>query len=159
MNAPLKRLLNRALITAGLLTSLLFAGCSSPPPVNGNLSGSPTLRGWYLVQLYGDPVTSSPLPTLSLYEEGGKNVGHSGVNSYSFEFLAADGGMKAGPIISTKMAGTPEQMETEAVYFAAIEEANGWRVGSGTLELISHQGVIARFSKTIPVAPSTSPRR
>lgn len=153
MNAPLKRLLARATFVAGLLVALFAAGCSSPPPVNGNLSDAPTLSGWHLVELYGDPVKTYPAPTLSLYDSQGKTVGHTGINSYSLEFVQADKGLKAGPITTTKMAGSPEMMETEGVFLAALAEANAWRVGPGTLELISHQGVIAKFSK-LPLRPA-----
>ena len=158
MKAPLQRLLAAAALTAGLLTAIFAAGCSSPPPVNGNLSDSPTLSGWHLVELYGDPVKTMPAPTLTLYSNDGKTVGNTGLNSYSLEFFPAEKGLKAGPITTTKMGGSPEMMETEGVFIAALTEANGWRVGPGTLELISHQGDIARFSKT-PWSPTYETKR
>ncbi|WP_438479027.1 META domain-containing protein [Oleiharenicola lentus] len=160
MNASLKRLLTGTALLAGLLTAIFSAGCASPPPVNGNLSDQPALSNWHLTELYGDPVKTRPVPTLSLYaSEGGKNVGNTGINSFSFEFVETDGKLKAGPITTTKMASSPEMTETEGVFLAALEEMTSWRIGPGTLEIISHQGVIAKFSKNPPLPPGTTASR
>lgn len=141
------RLVSKLFVGAALLASLAFTGCSNPPPAIGSAQ-KPKLDGWYLHELYGKAVTIDPLPTLSLYGPDGKATGNAGVNHFSTEFKAQTGaeGMKTSPILSTKMAGSPERMEVEQLYLQALAETTGWKMKDSGLELVSGDNVIARFS-------------
>lgn len=76
---------------------------------------------WVLVRIdaYSKTISADMRPTMTLDE--GEVVGNSGVNSFSGTYSwKSDGSFKFDEIAITEMAGTPEQMEIEALLMEAL---------------------------------------
>jgi len=46
------------------------------------------------------------------------------------------------------MAGPQEEMDAERAFLAALAGVDQWRIADGTLELLHHGHVVARFLST-----------
>lgn len=79
---------------------------------------------WRLIDLCGKAMPADAGVTLSFLPES-RITGRAAVNRYSGEFRVVDGALKAGPFITTRMAGPPEAMEREQAYLAALGAAKG----------------------------------
>lgn len=79
---------------------------------------------WRLINLCGKAMAADAGVTLSFLPEG-RIGGRAAVNRYSGEFRLVDGALKAGPFMTTRMAGPPEAMEREQAYLAALGAAKG----------------------------------
>jgi len=67
--------------------------------------------------------------------------GQSAVNSYGGQYTAfKDGRLIISGIYSTEMAGTPEAMATETVYFELLNSAKRYKLVEDTLTLLDANG-------------------
>ena len=82
-------------------------------------------------------------------EFGANNAvsGFSGVNRFSGTCTTATGQLKFGPLVSTKMGGSPELMKTEQAYFAALASVRNFSLEGGLLRLKNDSGTtVVEFS-------------
>lgn len=107
----------------------------------------PSLFGptWQLVELQGERVSLGSLPTLKFDKANGTVVGFTGVNSMggTFEFEAGRVQIDPGPM--TMMAGSPEQMDLETKFVAALPLVNRAAIFEGQLILSRGEKPIAVF--------------
>lgn len=130
------------------------SGCTVPTqrtPVAMASEDPEALAGtWSLVTLEGQPATASPQgrrPTLRFDPETMRVSGFAGVNQFGGAYEAAAGTLKFAPLIMTKMAGPPEQMDLERRYSRALEATTGWRLAQDHLELLAGESVVARLAR------------
>jgi heat shock protein HslJ len=139
-----------ALLGRGLSALVLLAcglGCATdrsdsaahPAPVS-ELFGS-----WILIDLPSAPGVSPAVferpASLTLSAEGAV-LGNTGINQYRGDLdLAAleQGVFRPGPLITTRMAGSPLAMALEGVFLKALEEADGVRL-DGELLVLTRAG-------------------
>ncbi|MGH7557644.1 MAG: META domain-containing protein [Gemmatimonadota bacterium] len=91
---------------------------------------------WRLVEFdAGDPVPEG-IEITAEFREGGI-AGRSACNRYTgpVEIDLAAGTIETGPLVSTKMACPPPQMESEARYLGALERAKGLTLEAGRLTI------------------------
>ena len=153
------RQIHRALSIASIFCIAIFgaaitAGCTSQPEpawVKQELEArtDPKSLGggkWVLVSMNSNGAISGA--NLSL-EFGANNAvsGFSGVNRFSGTCTTATGQLKFGPLVSTKMGGSPELMKTEQAYFAALASVRNFSLESGLLRLTNDSGTtVVEFS-------------
>lgn len=139
--------------SAIVASALLLASCASPDspnsassavqPVGGDLRDGQT---WYLIGSTIDP--APPSDGLALTFEGDTVSGEGPINTWFGPFTAApDGSLDIGPLASTKMSGTDEEMAAETAYLAALESVDGYAaVDSGELYLFSGDELVLTYS-------------
>lgn len=145
--------IGRAVLALGAV--LLLAACSGgsatpspsptpPTPVPQALAPGST---WTVV----GPAALGEDVTITFAD--GKVTGKAAVNTYSAPFTATeDGSIDIGPIMSTKMAGSPAQMQAEAQYFAALERAEAY--DSDEVQLTLRTGAEALVNFAQPDSPA-----
>jgi heat shock protein HslJ len=127
--------------------TLLLAGCASgtdeAPP-----SPAPSIVGlWVAEEVAGAPVPADAHVTLSLYDDG-RAVGRAACNNYTTKYKRDGGSISFGPMISTKMACTPELMSLEQSYLEALTAATVVdRRPDGTLVLTAGNGAPTLFRR------------
>ena len=101
---------------------------------------------WTISSLPGADLSgATSLPTLVIDEEG-EASGTSGVNTFNSTIETdASGAIRFAELIYTEMAGSPEAMAVESVYFRALASADGAALRDGRLELTSGGEVVAVF--------------
>ena len=120
-----------------LLTSLLCVSCgTSKTSSKVNLA---TLDGssWVLTHMDGIKINDDALQTASISISKARIYGQASCNSYGGEcFVYADGRIKIGDIMATRMACT--NMMYERIFLAALREAKTFRMsGANKLMLYS----------------------
>lgn len=108
---------------------------------------------WVLLRIDAYPKTITPemRPTMTLNE--GKVTGNSGVNSFSGTYSwKADGSFKFDPIAITEMAGSPEQMEIEALLMEALANTRFYEITDTKLLFSDAEG-----KPLVSFLPSGSP--
>lgn len=101
---------------------------------------------WRIRELPGaDLSTVSKVPTLVI-DEDGEASGTSGVNTFNATVETdASGAIRFAELIYTEMAGSPEAMAVEGVFFRALASADGASLRDGRLELTTGGEVVAVF--------------
>ncbi len=101
---------------------------------------------WTISSLPGADLSRvSTLPTLVIDDEG-EASGTSGVNTFNATVETdASGAIRFAELIYTEMAGSPEAMAVEGVFFRALASADGASRRDGRLELTSGGKVVAVF--------------
>jgi len=118
-----------------LALALTVAAC-------GNSVGVPDLKGtsWLLVEINGQPVLDGSAPTLVFENE---SVGGNGsCNAFGGEYTTENGKLAFSSIFSTLMY-CEDTMDQETAYFAALEEAVGYQVKDGNLQLLNADGQVS----------------
>ncbi len=88
--------------------------------------------------------TASPEPKLGLSLGDGAIYGNGSVNQYSAPYkLSGSDGITISEITATKKAGSPEAMQQEAEYFAALKGVAKYQLTGSTLELRTADGALA----------------
>lgn len=109
------------------------------------------LNGRWLLVALGERAMPTKLP-VSLIVSADNTVGGRGpVNSYNASLQSSgvdDGKFVLTPIASTLMAGSPELMDLERDYFAALAQASAWRVEGSSLILSDGSKELARFQRS-----------
>ena len=131
-----KSTIARRLLWAGLVI-LLGAGCL----VAFLTLGGSGLEGtsWRLTT-WSEPTVDPADFTITALFADGQISGTAAVNSYSGE--CAVGGIKFSPgaIASTEMAGPPEAMEAESIYFDLLAQAETYVVDGNVLTIRDASG-------------------
>ena len=127
----------------------LAAGCATP-------QFQPVFEGsrWRLVDFDGQTLSSMGMPTsveLQLDPATHRVTGTSGVNRIAGTYQIAGKRISFGPMISTRMAGTPEAMKFEADYLNVLGKIDEWSLTDGKLELRSGPEVMATY---LPAPPT-----
>ncbi len=74
------------------------------------------------------------------FGEGQEISGTSGVNRYTGTYVATDaGGLKFGPLASTKMAGPDDAMAAEAAFLKLMGQVTGFRYDGQQLVLLGSE--------------------
>jgi len=98
--------------------------------VDGGLVGA-----WILVTVDGEPVPEvGKQPTMEISEDGTVS-GVGGVNRFNTQVEVVDGRLSFGPTAATKMAGPPEAMDLESVFFARLGTVLNYETDGETLRL------------------------
>ncbi len=126
--APAIAALNRSSLRAGI-PSVESADTNVPASVK-LLAGSE----WVLKDVCGQPMAADSKASL-VFGDDGAVTGHAGVNRFNGRIRGADKGIKAGPFMSTKMAGPPELMAVEAKYLKALGAATKFETNGDTLRV------------------------
>jgi len=111
-----------------------------------------TGTAWKLVQVGASPLaTASPddrAPFIQ-FDQQSQASGYSGVNNFSGSYLSDRSSLKFGPVIMTRRAGSPAQMEIESALMKALGDTQGYRISGSTLDLLDANGKpLARFDST-----------
>lgn len=136
------------LFTCALLSAIVV-GCGdsneSMKPTPETLEGIP----WALRELDGTEIVTAPDArpvTLTLDSEAGNASGFSGVNQFHGSYKLDGNVISFGPMISTRRAGPPEQMEVETAFLNALSTDVTFAVSNGELSLSRDGAVVARFT-------------
>ncbi len=90
---------------------------------------------WRLVTVDGGPVPEvGKQPTMEISEDGTVS-GVGGVNRFNTRIEVVDGRLSFGPTAATKMAGPPEAMDLESVYFTRLGAVSTYEIDGETLRL------------------------
>lgn len=128
-----------AVLLAGVGCVLVFFA------VGGNALGG---TSWRLMS-WSDPAIDPAEFTITASFADGQISGTAAVNSYSGE--CAVGGIKFSPgvIARTEMAGPPDAMEAESVYFELLQQAATYEVEGDRLSIKDESGtVLLEFART-----------
>ena len=117
------------------------------PPSLKALAGSE----WVLKDLCGTPVPANSRASLSIGTDGGLS-GNAGVNRFNGRARGNDEKIKAGPFMSTKMAGPPELMALEMKFLKALEAATKFEADGDTLRItcVGHEKPLVFTRKAKP---------
>lgn len=112
---------------------------------------SPPIQGptWTLTELGGKPAIlgRTGAPTIKLSTEKSEFGAYTGVNSLGGTFKITGTSIKFDPGPQTLIAGSPELMDQERDFNAALKNATSFRIVDGKLELLRGSEVLARFQK------------
>jgi len=134
---------------AGLATSCRTPMRTDRPTLTWSLTGTV----WKLVELNGEAVGSSKLPSLLLDPATGRVSGMAGVNRYSGTFQQQDAAVSFGPLAVTKMAGPEKDMKVEADFLATLPHVTAWKADGLMLSLLAGDKEVARFQGLPAGAP------
>lgn len=122
-------------MTAVIFAFYFLCGCDSQsksaiPPIT-SLAG----QNWICITLDGVAVETQRPPTL-IFDGSGRVNGFSGVNRFGGSVESANAGqLHFGQMMSTKMAGPPEQMTLESSFLAALAGADRYSVTDTKLNI------------------------
>ncbi|MHB9002767.1 MAG: META domain-containing protein [Coriobacteriia bacterium] len=116
----MKPLARTVLLVLALSLAIPLGGCAAP-----NDPIADRLQGIWMLESFGTPEGLTPsdagVPT-QISMGAGKAQGSGGVNSFVAPFEAKNGGtLEFGQVQSTEMAGSPQAMEQESLFFEALE--------------------------------------
>lgn len=117
------------------------AGCESA--ISNDETNDPLAsRDWVALSILGKPVIKPGGVTMSFGE--GRVSGRGGCNRYSGTADYANGAIKVGPLISTKMACMEDGiMQQESAYLNALQGATRYTIGGdGKLTIATGGGAI-----------------
>lgn len=128
---------------------LALAGCAG----KSSQPAQPSIIGlWAAQEVASVPVAADARITLSLYGNG-RAVGHAGCNNYTGGYKRTGGDISFGPLISTKMACTPEIMNLEQSYLSTLTAATrAERRADGMLVLTADSGAQILFRRDEPAS-------
>lgn len=154
---PMPRLLALAVLSLGAL--LAFAGCASAPSTLSNQDSIRTLTTaanthWVLAKWTsadgGKVAILQPAPTLSIGYQG-RISGQAGVNDYVANVSVANDTLDWGDHIGlTRMAGTPELMESEARYLRDLKACLRLTVRGNRLLFTGEKPLRLEFTRADP---------
>lgn len=140
---------------------LMFASTVAYPVINNGLrkvniqmqraaAPSPILGiTWKLTELNGKPALPgrTSAPTITFDKGGARFKSHTGVNSLSGTFKLSEGSLNIEPGVQTLIGASPELMEQEKDFSAALKATTSYRLLDGKLELLKGAEVVARFER------------
>ena len=110
--------------------------------VGGGLVGA-----WILVTVDGEPVPEvGKQPTMEIFEDGTVS-GVGGVNRFNTQVEVVDGRLSFGPTAATKMAGPPEAMDLESVFFTRLGAVLNYETDGETLRLWAGENQALVFAR------------
>lgn len=129
-------------IAFAFAVTLFLTACASAAP-RASAPSPLQLAGtqWHFVKLEGHDVPAVVKATL-VFESNGHVSGHAGCNGYGGPWMASNGALHFGGMISTKMACLEPAgaMQTEHDVFAALRETARARMQDGDLILLDANG-------------------
>ena len=150
--------LHRLAVALAALPLALIACDSGPKPVTDpgalaqaekRASTDPKhLMGveWRCVSVRSDAGPGGAPLTLTFGDDG-RVTGFGGVNRFSGPYTSAQGTLRIGPLVATKMAGEPASMAFEQRLFEALAKVDGFSLQSGLLRLKHGDQVVAEYSR------------
>ena len=106
---------------------------------------------WTCVTLNGAAITATRPPTIT-FDGAGRVNGFSGVNRFGGSVESAEAGeLHFGQMMSTKMAGPPEQMALESSFLDALTRADRYVVTDVELIFSAGKKMVVQF-KSEPLA-------
>ncbi len=126
------------IISVMMFIVALFTGCSS---VDGTKW---TLTGWLVSSVGAGDYT------MSLEFDKETFSGRSAVNSYGGDYIILPGGkITISGMYATEMAGSPEAMQAESVYFGLFDSVEKYVINDNVLTLFDANGnEVLIFEKT-----------
>ncbi len=108
-------------------------------------------QSWTCVTLDGAAITATRPPTIT-FDGAGRVNGFSGVNRFGGSVESAEAGeLHFGQMMSTKMAGPPEQMTLESSFLGALARVDRYAVADGKLNLSAGATTVIQFkSEPLP---------
>lgn len=100
------------------------------PAVPAEMAGA-----WILVTVDGEPVPKVGKQPMMEISDDGTVSGVGGVNRFNTQVEVVDGRLSFGPTAATKMAGPPEAMDLESVFFARLGAVSNYETDGETLRL------------------------
>ena len=108
-------------------------------------------QSWTCVTLDGAAITATRPPTIT-FDGAGRVNGFSGVNRFGGSVESAEAGeLHFGQMMSTKMAGPPEQMALESSFLSALTRADRYVVTDVELIFSAGEKMVVQF-KSEPLA-------
>ena len=122
------------LIVLSLALTFSLAACSL-------FEREPDLEGtsWSLVEVNGEPIVDGTNP--SLVFEADRAGGNGSCNSFGGGYNVENGKLTFGPIASTLMY-CEGFMDQESAYLAALQEAAGYQIKGGNLQILNADGQV-----------------
>lgn len=141
-------------VIAVLFAFYFLCGCNSQSKSAQQPIASLAGQTWTCVTLDGAAVTATRPPTIT-FDGAGRVNGFSGVNRFGGSVESAEAGeLHFGQMMSTKMAGPPEQMALESSFLSAITRADRYMVIDTELIFSAGKTMLVQF-KSEPLAPGS----
>src|SRR5688500_5207934 len=104
---------------------------------------------WKLTELNGKPALPgrSGNPSITFDKNGTKFSSHTGVNSLSGSCKLTGASINITPGIQTMIGASPELMQQEKDFSAALKATTSYRLVNGKLELLRGSEIVARFDQ------------
>lgn len=77
-----------------------------------------------------------------VFNENETVSGHAQINTYGAKYILLEDKLSFEHMYSTLMAGDPERMQEENMYFSSLRNAKGYQFSGEKLELIDSDGQI-----------------
>ncbi len=125
-----------------LLVTLFACGSTS-----GSISRDLLSVQWRVTAMAGEAPKSENDITLRV-ESDGSVAGQAPVNRYAAEsVVSADGSWSLENPITTRRAGTPEEMDEETLFMRLMVRANRWDKHGSKLDLLEGERVLVSFTR------------
>jgi len=132
----------------------VLPACGSQPKSAHQPIASLAGQSWTCVTLDGAAITATRPPTIT-FDGAGRVNGFSGVNRFGGSVESAKAGeLHFGQMMSTKMAGPPEQMALESSFLGALARADRYVVTDAKLIFSAGEKMIVQF-KSEPLATNS----
>ncbi len=129
----------------------VLPACDSQPKSAHQPIASLAGQSWTCVTLNGAAITATRPPTIT-FDGAGRVNGFSGVNRFGGSVESAEAGeLHFGQMMSTKMAGPPEQMALESSFLSALTRADRYMVTDAELFFSAGKTMLVQF-KSEPLA-------
>jgi putative lipoprotein len=105
-----------------------------------------TGREWQVIRVNGQPINSSPPPTINFETDGHIN-GNASCNAYTGSYKVNAGKLTVAPLAMTRKACVPPLMQQEQTLISVLETATGMQLddnGELTLESGDSGSIVAR---------------
>lgn len=128
-----------------LLATLISSfGCGS---TSGSISSDLLSVQWRVTAMAGKVPSSTNEITLRV-DSDGSVAGQAPVNRYAAEnVVSADGSWSLENPITTRRAGTPEEMDEETLFMRLLVRANKWDKHGSKLDLLEGERVLVTFER------------
>ena len=132
----------------------VMSACNSQSKSANQPIASLAGQSWTCVTLDGAAITATRPPTIT-FDGAGRVNGFSGVNRFGGSVESAEAGeLHFGQMMSTKMAGPPEQMALESSFLSAITRADRYMVKDAELIFSAGKTMLVQF-KSEPLATNS----
>ena len=129
----------------------VMSACNSQSKSANQPIASLAGQSWTCVTLNGAAITATRPPTIT-FDGAGRVNGFSGVNRFGGSVESAEAGeLHFGQMMSTKMAGSPEQMALESSFLSALARADRYMVTDAELIFSAGKTMLVQF-KSEPLA-------
>ena len=124
-----------------------LSACSTPSTEAADLPGSLVGTSWRAATIAGAPVLAEAPITLD-FVAADRIAGSGGCNRYGGGLAMADGRLRIGPLMGTRMACAPAIMAQEDRFLALLEA--GERLERDGADLLLHSAGAAAPSRLVP---------